>query len=103
MLRVERSGYGASIGTVFCGVPTCADDMLFISDDPDELQLMLDMGFDYSSMENYLLQPVKSGIVVAEANKRKQYNWQRMEFRRSTYASGHMYFSYGDTKITSEI
>ena len=77
LLRVERSGYGASIGTVFCGAPTCADDMLFISDDPDELQLMLDMGFDYSSMENYLLQPVKSVIVVAEPNKRKQYNSDR--------------------------
>ena len=45
LLRVERSGLGASIGTVFCGAPMCADDVLFITDEPDELQLMLDNGF----------------------------------------------------------
>ena len=73
MLRVDKSGYGASIGTVFCGAPTCADDMLFATDDPDELQQMLDMAFDYTSMENYLLQPVKSVIVVAEPSKRAVY------------------------------
>ena len=59
LLRMERSGLGASIGTVFCGAPTCANDVLFITDEPDELQLMLDMAFDYSGMENFLLQPVK--------------------------------------------
>ena len=43
--------------------------MLFISDDLDELQLMLDTGLDSSRMENSLLQPVKSVIAVAEPNK----------------------------------
>ena len=70
LLRVEKSGFGASIGTVFCGAPTCADDVLLMTDDPDELQLMLDIAFDYSGMANYLLQPVKSVIVVAEPSKR---------------------------------
>ena len=42
LLRVDKSGYGASIGTVFCGAPTCADDMLFATDYPDELQQMLE-------------------------------------------------------------
>ena len=31
---------------------------------------MLDMAFDYSGMENFLLQPVKSVIIVAEPSKR---------------------------------
>ena len=31
---------------------------------------MLDMAFDYSGMENYLLQPMKSVIVIAEPRKR---------------------------------
>ena len=31
---------------------------------------MLDIAFDYSGMENYLLQPVKSVSVVAEPSKR---------------------------------
>ena len=70
LLRVERSGLGASIGTVFCGAPTCADDVMFITDKPYELQLMLDMGFDYSGMENLLLQPVKGVFIVAEPSKR---------------------------------
>ena len=41
LLRVEKSGCGASIGTVFCGAPTCADDVLLMTDDPGELKLML--------------------------------------------------------------
>ena len=77
LLRVDKSGYGASIGTIFCGAPTCADDMLFATDDADELQQMLDKAFDYSSMENYLLQPVKSVIVVAEPSKRAVYKVNR--------------------------
>ena len=70
LLRVEKSGFRASIGTVFCGAPICADDVLLMTDDQDELQLMLDIIFDYSGMENYLLQPVKSVIVVAELSRR---------------------------------
>ena len=69
LLRVERSGLGASIVTMFCGAPTCADDVLFIKDEPDELQLMPDMAFDYSGMENFLLQLVKSVTIVTEPRK----------------------------------
>ena len=65
LLRVEKSSFGASIGTVFCGAPTCGDDVLLMTDDPDELKLMLESG-----IENYPLQPVKSVIVVAESSKR---------------------------------
>ena len=59
LLRVEKSGFEASIGTVLCGASICADYVLLMTDDPDELQLMLDIAFDYSGMKNYLLQPVK--------------------------------------------
>ena len=51
--------------------------MLFATDDPDELQQMLGMAFDYSNMENYLLQPVKSVIVIAEPSKRAVYKVNR--------------------------
>ena len=52
LLRVEKSGLGTSICTVFYGAATCADDKLFITDGPDELQLMQDMAFDYSGLES---------------------------------------------------
>ena len=45
LLRVDKFGYDAFIGTVFCGASTCADDMLFATHDPDELQQMLEIGF----------------------------------------------------------
>ena len=70
LLRVEKSGFQAYIGTVFCVAPTCTNDVLLMTDDPEELQLMLDIAFDYSGMENYLLQPVKSVIMVTEQSKR---------------------------------
>ena len=63
---------------MFCDAPTCADDVLLMTDDPDELQLMLDIVFDYSRMEKYLLQPVKSIIVVAEPGKKAASTRQRL-------------------------
>ena len=63
---------------MFCDEPTCADDVLLITDEPDELQLMLDIAFDYSGMENYLLKSVKHAIVVAEPGKTAASKRQRL-------------------------
>ena len=35
LLRVEKSCFEASIGTVFCGAFTGADNVLLMTDDPD--------------------------------------------------------------------
>jgi hypothetical protein len=39
---LERNQLGAYLGTHYCGTPTVADDVTLISNDPYELQSMLD-------------------------------------------------------------
>ena len=46
-----------------CCAPTCADDLAILSNCPYETQILINMAFDYSSREAYLLQPAKSSII----------------------------------------
>ena len=48
-----------------------ADDMTIMSDTQYGLQLMVNMGLDYSRMELYNLQPVKSVVLAAQPSKPK--------------------------------
>lgn len=43
--------------------PTCADDLAILSNCPYETQILINMAFDYSSRELYLLQPAQSSII----------------------------------------
>ena len=52
-------------------MPTAADDMTILSDNPYILQSLIAEVQDYSSMEQYLLQPTKSVIMQIKGSKRK--------------------------------
>ena len=62
----EQNQLGACIGTVFCGIPTVADDVTLITTSPYtyELQSMLDVQADYANKQRYLLSEQKSSILV---------------------------------------
>ncbi len=51
---------GAFIGTKFVGVPTCADDILLLSNDPFQLQTMLDISYQYTQEHQYQVHTQKS-------------------------------------------
>ena len=55
-------------GPVICVAPACADDTVVATDCPEVLQSLLDFVVDYSKMERYTLQPVKS-VVIEILNK----------------------------------
>ena len=61
--RMTTSGQGCYIGEVCCAAPTCADDMVVLTDDKVSLQFLLNIAVDNSLMEKYLLQPVKSVLL----------------------------------------
>ena len=61
--RLIMTGRGCYIGEICCAAPTCADDMLVLSDTQDALQSLLNTAVDNSIMEKYLLQPVKSVLL----------------------------------------
>jgi hypothetical protein len=56
---LSNSGLGGTIGNINCCAPTCADDVALISNNPLELQSMIDIVVDFSKREGYLLQPTK--------------------------------------------
>ncbi len=58
--RLETAGLGLTIGDLYMGTPTCADDMLLLSDSKAEMQAMINICHDYSLEHKYVLHPGKS-------------------------------------------
>jgi hypothetical protein len=44
----EENKIGCHIGSIFCGVPTVADDVTLIANDPHDLQTMLSIQMDHA-------------------------------------------------------
>ena len=61
--RIQETGKGCYIGEICCAAPTCADDMLVLTDAEYAMQFLLNIAVDNSIMEKYLLQPVKSVLL----------------------------------------
>ena len=62
--RLTDLAIGAHIGEISCVAPTTADDMALAASELTVLQRLVNTSVDYSLLENYLLQPVKSVIVA---------------------------------------
>lgn len=74
--RLTELGIGFHLGEICCVAPTAADDMALAASTLTALQTLVNMSVDYSLMENYLLQPVKSVIlaVLNEGNASRSIN-----------------------------
>ena len=59
--RIQETGKRCYIGEICCAAPTCADDMLVLTE--YAMQFLLNIAVDNSIMEKYLLQPVKSVLL----------------------------------------
>ena len=59
---LEKAGLGMRIGPVYVGSPTCADDVMFLSNIGPELQGMLNFTAPYASEHYYEIHPTKSVI-----------------------------------------
>ena len=70
---LESNQLGAYIGPIYCGIPTVADDVTLISNDPYELQTMLDVQTAHANTLRYLLSEQKSTILVF--NDKKENSW----------------------------
>ena len=68
--RIELSGLGAYIGNINIAAPTCADDIALLSNDPDDIQKMINISKDFSNMEGYKLQETKSVILRIKTSKK---------------------------------
>ena len=72
--RVTNMMIGGMVGEIPCPIPTCADDMTELSDSKEELQTLVDEGDDCSTLERYLLQPVKSVVMPVPGRGKKPAN-----------------------------
>jgi hypothetical protein len=63
-----------NIGHIECGATACADDITLNSTDPTEAQIMLNMAYNYSCIEQYKLQPQKSVVIQMESRKKSRLN-----------------------------
>jgi hypothetical protein len=67
---LDCAGVGAKIGSIKCSAPTCADDIALTGSNPQDIQTMINIAYDFSQREGYSLQPTKSVILpVKTTNK----------------------------------
>ena len=60
---ISTSNTGFNIGSIPIPTPTCADDMLAISSNLEDLQTMVSFIAHYANEEHYTIHPVKSVVV----------------------------------------
>ena len=61
---------GGKIGSICCCAPTCADDIALACDNLLDLQSIVNIAYDYSLREGYMLQPQKSVILPVNTNNK---------------------------------
>ena len=69
--RLESNSTGCWIGDIVCNAPTCADDLSTLGDSERSLQVLCNIAYDYSVMEQYQLQPTKSVVLSVQTGRKK--------------------------------
>ncbi|CAC5404576.1 unnamed protein product [Mytilus coruscus] len=73
----ENSTLGCKIGNININAVACADDIALLSDNPYDLQILVNHALQYSQLHYYTQQPQKSVIIQVEnkAKKTANHNW----------------------------
>ena len=61
--ELKKNAIGAHIGTIYVGTLAVADDFLFLSNCPDELQIMLNLSSSFSGERRYKIHTIKTTLV----------------------------------------
>ena len=72
LLELKEHKIGLSTGTIYCGCPTCADDLLLLSECENEQQIMANVVKRHSRQDRITVHPDKSNAVLL--NKPKSYS-----------------------------
>ena len=73
LLKSKRLGF--RLGTVYVGGPTVADDLAYLTEFKDELQLMLCDADGYSGQNRYQIHPVKTEVVSLSNASNEDQKW----------------------------
>ncbi|VDI17383.1 Hypothetical predicted protein [Mytilus galloprovincialis] len=63
LIQLEESNVGLHLGTNYSGCPTCADDILLLSNSDEDMQVMLNTVNTYSKDHQYTIHPTKSVLL----------------------------------------
>ena len=69
---LDQCGVGGRIGDIRVAAPGCCDDVAVQSNDPSDLQILVNNSKYYSGLHHYILQPQKSVVVEPELTKQKR-------------------------------
>ena len=61
--ELKKTAIGAHTGSIYVGTLAVADDFLFLSNCPDELQIMLNLSGSFSGERRYKIHPIKTTLV----------------------------------------
>ena len=78
--RLKNSGVGCRIGDIFCGATACADNRTVGSKDPNCGQVLLSESEDFSTLERFDYQPVKSVTVTVQPSSSSTLNSTEPDF-----------------------
>ncbi|MCG7878106.1 MAG: reverse transcriptase family protein, partial [Candidatus Thiodiazotropha endolucinida] len=69
LVELKENRLGLCIGTVYCGCPTCADDLAMLSNCENELQLMSNVVKRNARQYRVTIHPDKSNAVMLKSHK----------------------------------
>jgi hypothetical protein len=72
LLKQKEANLGLSIGTVYAGCPTCADDIALVHDNSVDLQTSLNISSTFANQERFQFSDTKSKILVHDHRSSSQ-------------------------------
>ena len=75
LLELEENSLGFQLGNIFIGTLTCADDVAFIENDKDNLQVMLNVIERYADQHHYQIHPTKTKIIEYTNTQTNNHKW----------------------------
>ena len=63
-MELKQHRLGFSIGGIYCGCPTCADDLALLSKCENELQVMTNVVKRHAKKDHVTIHPDKSNVVL---------------------------------------
>ena len=102
---MAKANVGISLGNVYAGTPTCADDQLLIANSKEEMQAMLQAVHQYAELHLYSIHPSKSSITnfTSSDNTAQEVFWMGEEAIPLTDAFVHLGLEWNAGKCSPNI
>ena len=69
LITFEDRKLDAHLGSLYCGIPTVVDDVTLVSNDPNELQVMLSVQSSFANKQRFIISSKKSCVLQNGCDK----------------------------------